>query len=247
MPYSVNGFAALAESDVRQTGRLGPRFPAVCVEKSEEVPIMTQFLKFGAATVALVLGATAASAADFGAPAPPYTPPPAYTATAFNWAGPYVGLLGGYGWANFNDGAGTTGNGWLAGGYLGYNWQVDSWVYGVEADAMWSGIRGTSAGNTHELDYLATVRGRLGVAVDNFLFYGTAGAAIAGGTSTPAPSSSRTHTGWVVGAGVEAALTESVTGRVEYNYVDLNTRGYANGTVASPNAHVVKIGLGIKF
>jgi outer membrane immunogenic protein len=207
---------------------------------------MTQFLKFGATALLLAIGATAASAADIGAPAPPYTPPPAYTATAFNWAGPYIGVLGGYGWANFNDGAGTTGNGWLAGGYLGYNWQVDSWVYGLEADAMWSGIRGTNA-NVDNLNYLTTVRGRLGVAVDNWLFYGTAGAAIAGGTTNNGASASATHTGWVVGAGVEAALTESVTGRVEYNYVDLNTRGYANGVTASPNAHVVKIGLGIKF
>jgi outer membrane immunogenic protein len=207
---------------------------------------MTPQLKFGATAVALVIGSTAALAADIGAPAPRYTPPPAYTSSAFNWAGPYVGVLGGYGWADFNDG-GTTGNGWLAGGYVGYNWQVDNWVYGIEADAMWSGIRGTNV-NTDDLDYLATVRGRLGVAVDNFLFYGTAGAAVAGGnSSSPGPSSSRTHAGWVVGAGIEAALTETVTGRVEYNYVDLNTRGYANGVVASPNAHVVKVGLGFKF
>ncbi len=207
---------------------------------------MTQFLKFGATAVALVLGATAASAADFGAPAPPETPQ-AYIAPAFSWAGPYVGVLAGYGWADFNDTAVTDGSGWLAGGYLGYNWQIDPWVAGLEVDAMWSGIRGSSGAVTNELDYLTTVRGRLGVAVDNWLFYGTGGFAMAGGSSGPGPTTSRTHTGWVIGAGVEAAFTESITGRIEYNYVDLNAKTYGNGVTASPNAHLVKVGLGFKF
>jgi outer membrane immunogenic protein len=247
MPYSFKGFAALAESDEHQTGRPGARFPAARVEKSEEVH-MTPFWKFGASAVVLVFASTAASAADFGPPAPPETAAP-YVAPAFSWAGPYIGVLGGYGWANFNDGAGTTGNGWLAGGYLGYNWQADPWVFGLEVDGMWSGIRGSGATNTDSLTYLSTVRGRLGYAVDNWLFYGTAGAAVAGGrTVAPGPTpATATHTGWVVGAGIEAALTESVTGRVEYNYVDLNTRAYANGVTASPNAHILKIGLGFKF
>jgi outer membrane immunogenic protein len=223
------------------------RFPAVCVEKSEEVPIMTQFLRFGATAVALVLGATAASAADFGAPAPPEIPQ-AYIAPAFSWAGPYVGVLGGYGWADFNDTPGTTGNGWLAGGYLGYNWQMDPYVFGLEVDGMWSGIGGSAGANTDRLTYLTTVRGRLGVAVENWLFYGTGGFAMAGGRTTNVVSTaSATHTGWVIGAGVEAALTESVVGRIEYNYVDLNARTYGNGVTASPNAHLVKIGLGFKF
>lgn len=207
---------------------------------------MTPFLKFGATAVALVLGATAASAADFGAPAPPVTPTPAY-APVFSWAGPYAGVLAGYGWADFHDGAGTTGNGWLAGGYLGYNWQFDPWVTGLEVDAMWSGISGSSGGVSDRLNYLTTVRGRLGVAYDNFLIYGTGGFAMAGGRTNNGSTATATHTGWVIGAGVEAALTQNVTGRIEYNYVDLNTKTYGNGVTSSPNAHLVKIGLGVKF
>jgi outer membrane immunogenic protein len=208
---------------------------------------MTQFLRFGATAVALVLGATAASAADFGAPAPPETPAP-YIAPVFSWAGPYVGAHVGYGWANFNDSDGTTGSGWLAGGYLGYNWQMDPYVFGLEVDGMWSGISGTGATNFDRLTYLTTVRGRLGIAVDNWLIYGTGGFAMAGGRANDgATTSSATHTGWVIGAGVEAALTESVIGRVEYNYVDLNSQTYGNGIVASPNAHLVKVGVGMKF
>src|SRR5690349_3763840 len=94
--------------------------------------------------VASLLAATSlSSAADLaGRPyAVPVAPP------VFNWTGFYVGVNGGYGWAD-NDitGIGNTGQlkGGFVGGQLGYNWQNPSgWVFGVEADAHWADITKT--------------------------------------------------------------------------------------------------------
>ena len=218
-------------------------------EAQEGMRIMTRLWKLGAAVVALGFGSTAALAADIGGPAPPYSPLPTYQESAYNWTGPYWGGLLGYGRANFRDGAATTGRGWLAGGYLGYNIQTPgNWVYGLEGDAMWSGIGGSN-GNVAGLDYLTTLRARAGYAMGDFLIYGTGGLAVAGGTTIgPGPTQrSATHVGWTAGAGIEAALTRNITGRVEYNYVDLNTRNYGNGVTAAPNAGIIRLGLGFKF
>lgn len=207
---------------------------------------MKRILKLGAAAVALSLGATAAMAADLGgAPTPPYAPAPEYN-PAFSWTGPYAGLLAGYGWANFNDG-GTTGAGWLAGGYVGYNVQGPSnWVYGLEADAMWSGIAGSNL-NSDRINYLATLRPRIGYAFGDFLLYGTGGLAVGGVTTNNGGAASATHVGWTAGAGIEAALTSNLVGRVEYNYVDLGSKTYSNGVTAAPTASIVKAGIGFKF
>jgi len=207
---------------------------------------MKRILKLGVAAVALSIVGTAAMAADFGgAPTPPYAPAPNYD-QAFNWTGPYAGVLAGYGWTNFNDG-GTTGSGWLAGGYVGYNIQSPSnWVYGIEADAMWSGISGNNF-NTDSIDYLATLRPRLGYAFGDFLLYGTGGLAVGGVTTNNGAAASATHVGWTVGAGVEAALTSNIVGRIEYNYVNLGSQTYGNTVTAAPTANIVKAGIGFKF
>jgi outer membrane immunogenic protein len=60
-------------------------------------------------------------------------------------------------------------SGGLIGGTIGYNWQINRFVIGVECDIDWSGIRGTTTvtafcpqGCTTRNYWLATVRGRLG-------------------------------------------------------------------------------------
>jgi opacity protein-like surface antigen len=58
----------------------------------------------------------------------------------------------------------------IGGVHIGYNWQSGSTVYGVEADASFG----------DNVDYLASVRARLGYAIDNLLIYATAGVAFAG-------------------------------------------------------------------
>ena len=77
-------------------------------------------------------------------------------------------------------------DGVTAGGQIGYNFQIGNAVIGIEADAAWTDIgrRVTIGGpgapatlNTFraDLDYLGTVRGRLGWAFDRVMIYGTGG------------------------------------------------------------------------
>src|SRR5690348_14506137 len=68
------------------------------------------------------------------------------TARPYNWTGLYVGGEAGYG-ASIMSGKGPLGSasgvlqGALAGGQLGYNYQIDTWVIGVEGDLSWSAIK----------------------------------------------------------------------------------------------------------
>jgi opacity protein-like surface antigen len=101
-------------------------------------------------TTALVtsVGAHWAAAADL----PRKAPPPI---SAYNWSGFYIGaeIGGAVGTANVSDpfGASIFGDkvttpGFLAGGQIGYNWQVPNspWVLGLQADANWLTSDGTN-------------------------------------------------------------------------------------------------------
>jgi outer membrane immunogenic protein len=203
----------------------------------------------------LVAGALvlAGSGLVFAADLPPAAePPPRAPATyvptvapVYDWSGIYVGLNGGYGFGDSNwtaPGIAPTGNfdvnGGVIGGTIGYNFQWSSFVFGIEADLDWADLKGNSsvaacgvgAGVTCETEseWLGTVRARLGWAWDRVLFYGTAGGAagnIQAGLNPPETFDTSTEFGWTVGAGVEYAITDNFTARIEYLYVDLS-----NGT-----------------
>jgi outer membrane immunogenic protein len=189
---------------------------------------MLSIKTLGASAAALVAGAGMALAADL----PNYQPPPAgqvyNPVPAYDWNGPYLGLTGGYGWG--------TSSGWLGGVYAGYNFQVDPhWIVGLEGD----GILTNKSTNSWD----ATVRGRLGYAYDRFLFYGTGG--IAFGDLKNAGAST-TKVGWTLGAGIEAAITSNVTGRLEYRHTDLGSASVGGSTVSQTNDDLM-VGIGFKF
>ena len=213
----------------------------------------------------LTLGVMSADAADIirrrpPPPAPVYVPPP------YNWTGFYVGIIGGggFGHSTVSNAFGATGfntSGGLAGGTVGYNYQIGQAVLGIEGDGDWSNIRGSTssgicAGVSCEVrnDWLATVRGRLGYAYDRFLPYITGGAAFGDiKTSITGFNGSTTDkAGWTAGAGVEAAITGPWTAKIEYLYVDLGkaTCGAVDcgvSTNASFHSHVVRVGVNYRF
>jgi outer membrane immunogenic protein len=92
-------------------------------------------------------------------------------------------------------GASGTNTGFVAGGQLGYNWQVSNWVLGFEVDANWNRVRpsatlvavdpfaiSTLTGTaTAQIDWTASLRARVGTTWDRLLVYATGGVAIAGG------------------------------------------------------------------
>src|SRR5690349_13361154 len=127
-------------------------------------------------TVGLVaLGMAPALAADL--PARTYTKAPPAVAPLPTWTGFYIGAMGGWGKEDANNLAMSGGFG---GGTVGYNWQTGPVVFGVEADAAWADIKSSAtipnvATASAKIQDMGTVRGRIGYAFDQVLFYGTGG------------------------------------------------------------------------
>lgn len=182
----------------------------------------------GAAVAALAVAPS--SAADLGPAAPPqtYVAPPA--PAAYDWTGAYIGINGGYGWGDFHNRNNVAlaplngGDGGMVGGTLGYNWQFGHFVAGLETDFDWADISKTDGfGDRGQLNYLGTVRGRLGYAFDRVLLYGTGGLAY-GDTHfrmAGVGSDSQTQLGWTLGAGIEYAIWRNLSAKIEYRYTDL--------------------------
>ena len=195
-------------------------------------------------------------AADLPEPVPMAPIAPAMPeATAFDWTGAYVGGNIGYLWA---ENAGTVGgntDGVTGGLFAGYNYEVaPNWIVGVEGDVnladTGSFTTGGVAVNNDELWY-GTLRGRVGYAFDAFMVYGTGGLAVASNTANFAGGSdSNTHLGYAVGAGLEAALTQNLTARAEYLYMDTGLESYGVGGTnfaTDIDGHIVRTGLAYKF
>ena len=133
------------------------------------------------------------------------------------------------------DGHYSVGGG-LIGGTLGYNWQRDRWVFGIEGDYAWADVAGRSSAcgsnsaTPHpcgtSLDALGTIRGRIGYAVGptgSLLPYLTGGAAfgnVRGWDSLMSGSGTSLRPGWAAGAGIEAMITPQWTAKLEYLHAD---------------------------
>jgi len=203
----------------------------------------------------LVASAVPALAADLSVKARPMPPPiPVWT-----WDGFYIGINGGYSWGRSNTtvsyfntitgapiippagsitDAGFNLDGGVFGGQIGYNWQFSSWLFGLEADAQWSGQKGSAAflcsaagllpgacfpGSTFlpvgtlgvglavdkKLEWFGTVRGRIGVlASPSWLLYVTGGLAF-GEVQTDAVLTSITAGGAVVALAGSSSKTHA--------------------------------------
>ncbi len=211
----------------------------------------------------LALIAAPASAADLPRQMPYKAP--AYV-PAFNWTGAYIGLHGGYG---FNaDGLNMDGG--FVGGQIGYNWQApgSQWVLGIEVDSAWADMSGgttlRAAPNLisvrSDLDYMGTLRGRIGYAFDRTMLYATGGLAWASnelrvnanaGPFIGGTTQSQTHIGGTVGAGIEHAFAPNWTVKAEYLYTMYDNKTYFGGVAGgvSPDldTHTVKVGINYLF
>ena len=174
-------------------------------------------MKFVIPVLAGLFAATTAFAADL--PARTYTKAPVMVDPGYNWSGFYIGGNVGYSWGRSGDtttytnGAGTLFttagtsnlNGVVGGGQIGYNWQMQNWVWGLEADIQGTGERGSRditcpagfgtctpsppaalalpgpaipATLTQQIDWFGTVRARGGILVSpRVLLYATGGLA----------------------------------------------------------------------
>ena len=205
--------------------------------------------------------ATSAYAADPLSPTdavrlPPYPSAPAVIITveaqSSDWSGVYVGGFGSYSSIAFNSSLGRIeANGYQGGIFAGYDYAIDGYVIGGEADISLSSIGATQSTTNFEKRINGSVRARAGIAVDRVLLYGTAGLAIAGTEVTQNNvEDTATHLGWTVGAGVDVKITEKLFGRVEYRYTDYDSKTFSLGSAAVTSGfdeHAVRAGLGIKF
>src|SRR5947209_1451508 len=179
-----------------------------------------------ALTFATVIGLVSATAHAADMRMPMKAPPPV-AAAAWSWTGFYIGANGGYSWGRSRNDAtfatapggvvivpgpgSTVGSGFdltggLAGGQIGYNWQMSNWLIGLEGDGQWAsergsttflcaapvlgaclpgltfippGATGTTGTLSQKIDAFGTFRGRLGwLVTPEVLLYGTGGLAV---------------------------------------------------------------------
>lgn len=150
----------------------------------------------------------------------------------------------------------------VGGVQLGYNWQVKNFLVGIETDFSSADISSENSdqiANADDYDIVkennrinsfGTLRARLGfLPADRLLAYVTGGWAYGDVDyttyidSNPNPSENykykETKSGWVVGAGLEYGVSEHVTLRAEYLYIDW---GNQYDKVYSPNFYDVEYG-----
>ena len=198
--------------------------------------------------------------------------------SSFDWSGPYLGALigiaaveGDYVPTPFCGCPGVdpemSGNGYHAGVLVGWNYQWNHMVLGVEGDYAWGGEIADNE-DPSELTYLkfndiATLRARAGWADGNSLLYLTGGAAFVNtefggdvGLIAEDTSDDKWLTGWTIGGGIEHAFAGGFAGRLEYLYVDLPDKDYTlrnsagEGGVVSMNydsIHMVRAALTYNF
>ncbi len=213
-------------------------------------------------------------------------------ARPFTWTGIYVGGNIGWGWtkADLTDTGPAAGlgfgqvfplgsttsisqNGFLGGAQLGVNWQFNQFVIGLEGDFDATDINNTQFGagfgtGSYKNPWMATFAPRFGWAVDRTLIYGKAGGAWMeekyNGTAFDGSGVSGTFDrwGWMLGAGVEYAVTDNITLKAEYNYLNFGTQNQtltpnatdlATGTItfdansSKLQANIVKVGVNWLF
>ena len=226
---------------------------------------MKSFVR-GALAVAL-LGSVSATA--FAADLPSRKEAPVYLAPApvYSWTGFYVGAEFGGQWGNnsgsvvdnFTSGSYNT-SGVVGGGLVGYNYQINQFVLGVEGDLTGSsnqgrfsttnafGIAGLNASQNTQYGFGAGVRGRLGYAIDRTLIYATGGWAYETIDQTYnnnlvnnilQQKISTDRSGYTVGGGVEYAFNYNWSARLEYRWTDYGkyVSNYSNLLSASIQQH----------
>jgi outer membrane immunogenic protein len=214
----------------------------------------------------MALGAAApASAADL--PAKVYTKAPAMVAAVYDWSGFYIGANGGGGWSrkcwdltnllgvpiapSFGQGCHDASGG-VAGGQIGYRWQSANWVFGVEGQGDWAGLRGSNVAiatplltDRSKIDAFGLLTGQIGYAWNNVLWYGKGGVAVVGdkyeglitGTGTVLDRATQTRWGGVVGTGVEVGFAPNWSVAFEYDHLFMG-RNTLNFTSVTPVAGV---------
>jgi outer membrane immunogenic protein len=215
--------------------------------------------RFAFIAALLSIGGFASSALAADLPAKIYTKAPPL-APIYDWSGFYIGLNGGAASSRkcltitsdngrpvgpasegFHDATGG-----LAGGQFGYRWQATNWVFGLEAQGDWAGLKGSNASltalipytNQTEVNAIGLFTGHVGYAWNNVLWYVKGGAAAtrdkyssffpvsnafaAAGVAFNAAS--ETRWGAALGTGIEFGFAPNWSVALEYDHLFMGTR-----------------------
>lgn len=178
----------------------------------------------------------------------------AYSSGQNDWTGDYVPNAGAS-LSEINFAAGSPNfvgsydlDGWSGGLQIGADMQLDNTiVVGVVADSSWGDISGDGpipnsvSRAKGDIDWLGSLRARIGYAMPDMLVYATVGGAMANGSSTIAPLNSARgdvtvdadYKGYVYGGGVEIPLFDGFTLQAEYLRYELDADTSDFGTINS--------------
>jgi outer membrane immunogenic protein len=220
---------------------------------------MKKFWMGVAGLASLSLGAAApALAADMAVKAPPPAPLP----VIYNWSGFYIGANGGWGQSHncwdFVPVAGaivpngcSDQSGGVVGGQIGYRWQSNQFVFGLEAQGDWADIKSSHVSIFNpafttqvKVDGIGLFTGQIGYAWNATLLYLKGGAAVTsnrfdilstlGGVDLASASSTRW--GGTVGVGLEYGFSPNWSAGIEYDHLFMgnsnNSFSVANPVVA---------------
>lgn len=227
----------------------------------------------GAIAAAALVASAGAQAADLPVKAPPVAP---VAAPIVNWSGFYVGAHAGIAWSrdlltfNVPDVTGSTEDfrftpsSFIGGGQIGFQSQVEQWVFGIEG--TWSGLNLHGSRQSillpdatlvsFKVDEIATVVGRFGYAWDHAMFYAKAGYAAARvgihafDTASLAIGDDRAwRSGWTLGAGIEYMVVPGIVLGLEFDFYDLQFDnkqgvGFSDGTtfqISASNADIYAV------
>jgi outer membrane immunogenic protein len=157
---------------------------------------MVRQIILSAVALAALTGAALAADLPSRAPPPVFIPPPIFT-----WTGVYIGGQIGYQWGSHNPSeyafggglvsslTGYSPSGVIGGAHVGFNYQVQQFVFGLEGDVDGTSYSGSSSifgaapalfsSYNSRINAEGSIRGRVGVAWDRALFYATGGVAFA--------------------------------------------------------------------
>ncbi|QXX76343.1 outer membrane protein [Methylovirgula sp. HY1] len=206
-----------------------------------------------------------AIAADLPAQsAEPFYPGP----PLFTWSGFYAGANAGVNFGRFSENGGPyfgSAVGGLYGLTAGYNYQSGPLVAGVEADLDFGSVNGSSNPYTNvwgsgNITGDGSLRGRFGYAFNRALIYVTAGYTgasmkgsvndLAGAPSIYASQSAYLN-GFVLGTGLEFAITDRISIKGEYLFSDYGSTGYFAGTrdsmIAGTRFSTLRAGINYHF